>query len=333
MKKELLVYIAAGFISLCASAAEYELIDFKALGSKNGVALDEAAILESVAGTEGMVKSISCVNTRYATGSNLAGIWFDSPSEDNEGSITIEINPSRYVKATRINFYGSKAKDLIGQSSDTPVVFSVNGKSSTGIFSNKTPSAVAAVSQTLDNEIVKTITFSLPYDANNPYNEYSGCLQSVRIYYEPVEEDAREEVSEWKFDAASHTGYLDREYTMPALLAIPSVAAEMAEYSSSDEGVASFEEGRMKLHAVGTTTVTASLGSNMLFRPLAASASYTLTVEQSGVSTLCQELFADSVQGENVIYDLNGQTVSEPLAAGIYVMKNADGTYRKILVK
>lgn len=334
MKKRLLFCFMASALSVSAFAAESQLIDFKNLGQKNGAPLDAALVMDAVSGTEGLVKEISVSNARYASGSNLAGVWFDSSSEDNVGKITISINPNLYVKATRINIYGSKAKDLMGQDTETPVVFGVNGKKFDGNFSNKTASAVSAVSHTLDNEIVRTIEVYFPYTDTNPYKEYSGCVQSIRIYYEPVEEDAREAVTEWMFAKASDTGYLDQPYVLPALSAVPAVAAEMAQYSSSDEDVANFDEGMLKLKTTGITTITATLGDNLLFRPKPLTTSYELKVDPtSEISTICQEIESNVSGIVSEIYNFQGVRMSGNISDGLYLVKDSFGRWKKVVIK
>lgn len=337
MRKKILLLISTGLVSLSSFAAlDFELIDFKDLGAKNGQPLDASLIMEAIRGTEGVVKSISCENARYATGSNLTGVWFDSPSEDNIGSITIEINPAKFVKVDHINIYGSKAKDLIGQTAETPVILTIDGQNYNGNFANKTASTVAAfASPKLGDEIIKTFTIAFPYTENNPYKEYSGCLQSIRIYYTAVEDEDKEAVSEWKFAKDSDKGYLDTEYIMPTLNAIPSIAAELAQYSSSDEDVANFEDGNLKLKSTGTTTIKANLGENMLFRPSNEEASYLLTVENSsGVSTICPDLPEDPKDHSSKVFNLQGAEVSGALlSSGLFLVKDSNGKYRKILVK
>ena len=99
-------------------------------------------------------------------------------------------------------------------------------------------------------------------------------------------------------------------------------------YSSSDPAVATVFAltGDVTLVAAGTTTITATFEGNEAYNE--TSASYTLTVTDSDDNIGIIEI-EHSVEDW---YDLNGRKIDKP-QKGINIIRNSDGTCRKVLQK
>lgn len=333
-----LTLLALGLIACCDNYVYAEsasmVIDFSTLDATTGAELDSESIMAGMSGTPDMVSSIEVMNAHLrSTGGMIAGLWFDSPAENNDGYIKLNLNPSKYVHAIRVNFYGCECRNTVGSDNvNTDVEIKLNDKSTIETYKNPTNSA-KVISITADDAIIQTITFKVPYSPESDYKSYNGCLQSIKIFFDEVEPENRDIIEKWSFNTDYVEGYLNTKLTLPTFYAQPEIAASLMELSSSDTDVASIENGEVILKKIGETIITASVGENMLFKPDCVSpASFILNVTQ--MNTSIEELDYNVSDNEIVsIYDIQGHRLNKTNVTGLYIVVRKDGKREKLIVR
>lgn len=321
-----------------AVSATFMSIDFSGVNevntSDNAPAFTNEDIMTLNTGTEGLVSSVEVHNAYPRKSSTMIeGLWFECPEPDDTGYITFNLNPEKYVKTIRVNFYGCECSKEVGNSNaNTEVNLMLNGKSNIKEFTN-TQNKAQAISCTTDGEIIKTITFAVAY--NDRYNTNNACLQYIRIYYDEVAPEDRGDVEEWSFVSSVGEVILGKEFEMPAFNAVPEIAADFISLSSSDPEVADIVDNKINIIGEGKTIITASLGENMLFKPNAAKpSSFELTVHPKSFETGVTEI--ESENGKSAIislYDLQGRIVKGRTASGIYISEDKNGKKSKIIIQ
>lgn len=141
-----------------------------------------------------------------------------------------------------------------------------------------------------DNNTSESVTISIANGSSNFYNyNLTGCTSATKIKFYANKICAIDEInvtgpadpripvtleySADKYRTATESGEITGA---PTLTVEPAAAASEVAFSSSNESVAKFEDGKLIAVAPGTTTITASISGSVTYRD--KSASYTLTV-------------------------------------------------------
>lgn len=101
-------------------------------------------------------------------------------------------------------------------------------------------------------------------------------------------------------------------------------------YTSQDESIAAVINGRIHAVALGRARITVSQPGDDIIWGEAFSRTVTVNVEEpTGISTI----EADAVRSASEIYTPDGRRVSNMDAVGIYIIRQADATTRKVKIK
>lgn len=332
------ILITAAAFACLTCHADFYSIDFSGYKTGNVVELTPVEIMELNTGTKNLVKSIPvCHNVGRSYHASHGGLSISTPSAQDPGEITFELNPELAVIAKAVNIIGYRFSrfEETGNDHESEVEVKLNsGSYQTGKLGNdRTGNAFFSI--TAGDEPLTSISLRLPASEYAKGDaSYEITLEQITISYEASSNNGTKKVTRWDFPVKSDIGYMDssESYVMPMLEVAPEVARFTAVYSSSNPDVAEFVDGQLKLKEHGKTIIKATIGPNMIFDTKSQNpAEYELTVDESG--NVPGNIFDIDITGscKSELFDLTGKKVGAEPAPGIYIERASDGTVRKII--
>lgn len=300
----------------------------------------------------GVVSGVPVANMAFGYSKGIGKVWSyyssdgaifiqstDPQTKEDNGQLSLIINPSNRHRNTNLNFYVYKDPTIVS-SQDIPAKLevSINGQPYQEATRTDNKNNVMATFNIKPNgAIIKEISFRVPNACRNikdntlsPADEdYFMAFTHLNLYYG---EDSSQPVTEWYYETDNQTVDLSQadNYLMPALKSVPEEAVNVASFTSSNPEVAEIINERIFLKSPGITYINAELPSNSIFHEGSGyhPASYMLTVTNTNSSI--REV-GKEIEEKVTYHSIQGLPISTPSVPGIYIRRTGDKTEKFII--